>query len=158
MDMLVPLYRLPASTPLVEKLRGAGITLRHANTFEISLLRGFIEKHFTRGWADEVSSAFRQMPATCIIAIHEKKIIGFAAYDCTRKGYFGPTGVDPAFRGQGLGTALLLAALEGLLHLGYGYAIIGAAGPSDFYVKTVGAIPIPDSIPGAYADPLDQNP
>ena len=35
--------------------------------------------------------------------------------------------------------------------LGYGYAIIGAVGPSRFYERTVGATPIPDSEPGVYA-------
>ena len=35
--------------------------------------------------------------------------------------------------------------------LGYGYAIIGDVGPSQFYERTVGATPIPDSEPGVYA-------
>jgi hypothetical protein len=33
---------------------------------------------------------------------------------------------------------------------GYGYAIIGAAGPVDFYAKAVNAVAIPDSWPGVY--------
>ena len=33
---------------------------------------------------------------------------------------------------------------------GYAYAIIGSAGPKDFYRKAVGAIGIEGSIPGAY--------
>jgi len=36
----------------------------------------------------------------------------------------------------------------GLRELGYVYAIIGSAGPTDFYERTVGAIVIPDSEPG----------
>ena len=36
--------------------------------------------------------------------------------------------------------------------MGYAYGIIGAAGPVDFYVQAVGAIPIPDSSPGIYVD------
>jgi ribosomal protein S18 acetylase RimI-like enzyme len=62
--------------------------------------------------------------------------------------------VDPQARGRGVGTALLLAALHDLRGLGYGYGIIGAAGPVDFYVKTVNAIVIPDSSPGVYMDML----
>ena len=58
--------------------------------------------------------------------------------------------MDPAHRGRGLGTALLLASLWGLADLGYAYGIIGAAGPVEFYHKTVGAIVIPDSEPGTY--------
>jgi hypothetical protein len=33
---------------------------------------------------------------------------------------------------------------------GYGYAVIGAAGPTDFYRRTVGAVEIPDSAPGLW--------
>ena len=38
--------------------------------------------------------------------------------------------------------------------MGYGYAIIGDVGPSAFYEKTVGAMPIPNSAPGIYAGML----
>ena len=41
-----------------------------------------------------------------------------------------------------------------LADLGYAYAIIGAAGPVEFYAKAVGATVIPDSSPGVYADLL----
>jgi hypothetical protein len=38
--------------------------------------------------------------------------------------------------------------------MGYVYAIIGHAGPIEFYQKTVGAIIIPDSDPGIYTNLL----
>ena len=47
-------------------------------------------------------------------------------------------------------TALLLACLHGLKDLGYGYGIIGSAGPVDFYKKCCGAVVIEDSAPGVY--------
>jgi hypothetical protein len=81
-------------------------------------------------------------------------VIGFAGYECTRKGFFGPTGVIEAERGIGIGTALLIASLWGLRELGYVYAVIGSAGPTDFYERVVGAIVIPDSEPGIYVDLL----
>jgi len=34
---------------------------------------------------------------------------------------------------------------------GYGYAIIGGAGSTEFYQRAVGATVIPDSVPGIYA-------
>lgn len=37
---------------------------------------------------------------------------------------------------------------------GYAYAIIGGVGPADFYARAVGAVEIPDSTPGIYADML----
>jgi GNAT superfamily N-acetyltransferase len=152
MDLLVPLYNLPPTPPIPET-----IIIRNVYPFERSQLRAFIEKHFTTGWADEAEMAFRRMPPTCILAIHDGHIIGFAAYDCTFNAFFGPTGVDPAHRGKGIGTALLFAALNALKSLGHAYAIIGSAGPVDFYTKTVNAIPISNSTPGPYQNLLKRD-
>lgn len=154
-DLLVPLYNLPPAAPAVAALREAqGIIVRRANPFELSRTRRFIARHFTESWADEAEAAFARLPITCWIAIHEKRIVGFACVESTARAFFGPTGVDPAFRKKGIGAALLLASLEGLREMGYAYGIIGAAGPVEFYVKAVGAIPIPDSSPGIYRDLL----
>jgi GNAT superfamily N-acetyltransferase len=156
-DLLVPLYRLPPR-PDEAALRAQGIVLRRANTFELTRVSQFIQTHFAQGWADETAATFGRHPVTCFLAIIEGQIAGFAAYDSTRRGFFGPTGVDPVHRGKGLGKALLLASLWGLFDLGYAYGLIGAAGPVEFYQKTVGAIVIPDSAPrtgpGVYADLL----
>lgn len=35
---------------------------------------------------------------------------------------------------------------------GYGYAIVGNAGPTEFFRKVVGAIEIPGSEPGIYVE------
>lgn len=159
MDMIVPLYRLPSCAGVIEDLhKRHGVLIRPIYTFERSLLRAFIEQNFTRGWADEAEMGFRHMPPSCLIAMHENQIVGFAAYDCTFNGFFGPTGVLPAQRGKGIGKALLLASLEGLKTLGYAYAIIGSVGPKDFYSKTVHAIEIPDSTPGPYQNMLESLP
>ncbi|MGO7726351.1 GNAT family N-acetyltransferase, partial [Rhizobium ruizarguesonis] len=48
----------------------------------------------------------------------------------------------------------LFASLNDLKAMGYAYAIIGAVGPSAFYEKAVGAVPIPNSAPGIYAGML----
>jgi hypothetical protein len=47
-----------------------------------------------------------------------------------------------------------LRSMASLRELGYAYAIIGGAGPVEFYVKTLGAIPIPGSSPGIYPKKL----
>ena len=113
----------------------------------LSRTRRFIIAHFSEGWADEAQAGFARSPITTFLAVHEKRIVGFASVDATAKGFFGPTGVDPAHRNKGIGAALLLAALHDLKNQGYGYGIIGSAGPVDFYVKAVNAIVIPDSSP-----------
>jgi predicted N-acetyltransferase YhbS len=156
-DMLVSLLTLPDDREIVDKLKDEGILVRRIQPFEISLLRRFVLDTFGEGWADEVSNAFGHQPPTCFVATTEKRIIGFGAYECTRRDYFGPTGVHPDFRSKGIGKALLLACLRSMYELGYAYAIIGGVGPADFYTRVAGAIPIPDSTPGVYVDMLSRD-
>ena len=149
-DLLVNLLKLPSLKPLTDQ----SITIRRAQPFEITPVRQFIEKNFSVAWADEISVGFATKPVTIFIATRAGRVIGFAGYECTRKAFFGPTGVEKTERGHGIGKALLLAALWGLRELGYVYGIIGAAGPVDFYREAVGAIVISDSDPGIYTDLL----
>ena len=87
------------------------------------------------------------------MAVEGEALVGFGCYDTTMRNFFGPTGVLEAYRGRGIGFALLLVCLHAMAADGYGYAIIGAAGPVDFYSKAVGALAIDDSWPGVYRDP-----
>ena len=156
-DLLVNLLKLPAAESQIRKLDQAGIVIRRAQTFEITPLRAFVEKNFSLSWADEVSVGFHNKPVSVHIATRDKVIVGFAAHECTRKAFFGPTGVTSDMRGQGIGRALLLASLWGLRELGYVYGVIGGAGPVEFYESSVGAIEIPNSEPGIYTDLLKTN-
>lgn len=153
-DMLVPLYTLPPAAPLVEGLKQKGVIIRRANPWEITPVRDFITRTFSVSWADEASVGFARCPVSTYIAIQDGRIVGFGSYECTRRAFFGPTGVEAESRKGGIGTALLICCLEGLWELGYGYAIIGSAGPTAFYEKACGAIPIPNSSPGIYRDLL----
>ena len=130
------------------------VLIRRAQPFELSALRNFIQQKFAASWADEVSVGFANKPVSVFIATIDRELVGFAAYECTRRGFFGPTGVVESARGLGIGKTLLVSSLLGLRELGYVYAIIGAAGPVHFYQKAVGAIVIPDSEPGIYTEPL----
>jgi GNAT superfamily N-acetyltransferase len=152
-DMLVNLLKLPS----LGRLNDESINLRRAQPFELTPVRAFIEKNFSVAWADEISVGFANKPVSVVIATREGRVIGFAGYECTRKAFFGPTGVIESERGTGIGTALLIASLWGLRELGYVYAVIGGAGPKDFYERAVGAIVIPDSDPGIYVDLLKKS-
>jgi GNAT superfamily N-acetyltransferase len=147
-DLLVNLLKLP----LLEEAEG--FIVRRAQPFELSTVRRFVAENFSPPWADEISIGFARQPISVYIATIDRELAGFAAYECTRRGFFGPTGVSQAARGKGIGKALLLACLWSLREMGYVYAIIGAAGPVRFYQKTVDAIIIPDSEPGIYTDAL----
>ncbi len=155
-DMLVNLLKLPDDRELVDNLARDGILIRRIAPYESSLLRDFAAG-FSAYWADEIMTAFSHQPPTCFVATRERKIIGFAGYECTRRNYFGPTGVLEEYRGKGVGKALLIAALKAMLEYGYTYAIIGGVGPADFYSKFVGATLIPDSKPGIYQDILSRD-
>lgn len=147
-DLLVNLLKLPARETDNEFI------IRRAQPFELSPVRNFVAENFSPSWADEISVGFARQPISVYVATIDQKLAGFAAYECTRRGFFGPAGVVSAARGKGIGRALLLVSLEALREMGYVYAIIGAAGPVRFYQKTVGAIIIPDSEPGIYTDLL----
>lgn len=149
-DLLVNLLKLPS----LDQLPDEEVNIRRAQPFEITPVRDFIAKNFSGAWADEVSVGFANKPVTVVIATRSGRVIGFAGYECTRKAFFGPTGVAENERGSGIGTALLIASLWGLRELGYVYGIIGGAGPVEFYERAVGAIVIPDSEPGIYKDLL----
>jgi len=153
-DLLVNLLKLPQLEPLVQELSVQGVIIRRAQPFEISHLRQFIEEGFSIAWADEVSVGFAYKPVSVYIATRNATVIGFAGYECTRRSFFGPTGVIESERGRGIGKALLIASLWGLRELGYVYAVIGGAGPVEFYQDAVGAIVIPDTAPGIYTDLL----
>jgi len=149
-DLLVNLLKLPERKGITQP----GINVRRAQPFEITPVREFIRNSFSGAWADEVSVGFANKPVTVFIATSDGRVIGFAGYECTRKAFFGPTGVAESERGRGIGKALLLESLWGLRELGYVYGVVGAAGPVEFYQQAVGAIVIPDSEPGIYTDLL----
>ena len=157
-DMLVSLLDLEPLDPALQAMREQHIIVRRAFPFEITPVRTFIKTHFSVSWADEAHVGFANKPVSTYIAIdaseEQKQIVGFASYECTCRDYFGPTGVAESHRKRGIGKALLLAALHGLREMGYAYAIIGGAGPVEYYAKIVGASVIADSKPGIYRDLL----
>jgi GNAT superfamily N-acetyltransferase len=153
-DMLVNLLTLPPLQPFLDEMKAAGVTIRRAQPFEFTPVRRFIAETFSIAWADEVSVGFANKPVMVYIATRDNQVIGFAGYECTRKAFFGPTGVAESERGRGVGKGLLFAALWGLRELGYVYGIIGRAGPIEFYQEAVGAVVIAGSDPGIYTDLL----
>lgn len=153
-DMLVKLYELPENEPALRKLEKNGVLIRRAMPYENQLVTEWVNDLFSGGWASECAISLNRLPASCFIATEESRIIGFACYDATSRGFFGPTGVAPEKRGRGIGRALLLACLHAMRQEGYAYAIIGGVGPTEFYAQTVGARLIEGSSPGIYRDRL----
>lgn len=149
-DMLVKLYELPELDPILKEQAASGIAIRRAIAPEQHFVVDWVGERFSKFWKSECEIAFSRQPVSCFIAIENDSLVGFGCYDTTRKGFFGPTGVSESVRGRGIGKALLLVCLHSMWWEGYGYAIIGAVGPAEFYAKAVGATLIEGSVPGIY--------
>ena len=151
-DMLVNLLKLPPLEPELAPLKNANVVVRRAQPYELTPIRSFVESNFSTNWADEILVGFANTPVSVFIATLDNEPVGFAAYECTRRDFFGPMGVVESRQRQGIGKGLLLACLQGLKELGYVYAIIAGVGPMEFYEQTVGAVVIPGSEAGIYTD------
>jgi len=149
-DMLVKLYQIPDDPGFLAGQAALGITIRKPFGPEKHLIIDWVRENFEEAWASEVDMALSNRPVSCFVALEKDALAGFACYDATALGFFGPEGVEVGCRGRGIGKALLLACLLDMKRKGYGYAIIGDAGPQEFYARTVGAVVIPDSAPGIY--------
>lgn len=156
MDYLVNLSLLEPDPALAERMEKAGVTIRRALAPELELVTDWVRRKFHPWWSSETAIAMSRQPPTCFLATRNERLLGFSCHESIARGFFGPTGVDEAARGEGIGHALLLASLLDLKTMGYAYAIIGDVGPSAFYERTVGATQIPNSAPGIYRGLLKQ--
>ncbi len=141
MDCLVNLYarRMAALAKRVETVEA---TIRVALPPELHLIQRWVRENFSEYWVSEVTVAMSHQPPGCLIAVVDGELVGFACYDATARGFFGPTGVAESQRGKGIGLALLSRTLEAMKAQGYAYAIIGSVGRHEFYAGAVGAVPI----------------
>ena len=151
MDMLIKLYAVPiaASRPLA-----LGVDVRKPIGPEHDLLIGWVAEQFGTAWASEARVALGNRPTSLFVATQAGALIGFACYDATARGFFGPIGVAPVARKTGVGEALLLACLHDMRAAGYGYAVAGWVGPTEFFRRVAGAVEIEGSEPGLYRDML----
>ncbi len=152
-DLLVKLYDIKDCPELISELEEKDIHIIRVLSPDKYKVLDFVEEQFTKGWRSECEAGFYNTPVSVFAAVTNKKVIGFAAYDSTARGYFGPTGVDAEYRRMGVGRALMIKCLLSMREYGYGYAIIGwAAGSAKhFYEEYAGAVEIPDSFPGVYS-------
>ncbi|WHY78087.1 GNAT family N-acetyltransferase [Neobacillus sp. WH10] len=138
-DMITHLrdYTFPnSSSPLVRKVKKE----------DYAQLVRFVAENFSTEWANTVKDGLISEEPTIYIAHGtDGNIIGFAAFDVylRKKGYFGPMGVAMSNRTKGIGYELLHHCLKDMKEIGYEYAIIGGAGPIEFYEEACNAVVIP---------------
>jgi predicted N-acetyltransferase YhbS len=141
MDLLVNLYSRRMDD-LARRVDGVEATIRVALPPELHIVQDWVRRNFSDYWVSELTVAMAHQPPGCLVAIVEGQVVGFACYDATARGFFGPTGVAESQRGKGIGAALLYRTLAAMKAQGYAYAIIGGVGPVEFYAGAVGAVPI----------------
>ena len=149
-DILVPLFSLPELERTLTSLKSKGISIHRAMAHQRSEVLSWVEKHFSRQWADETRFAFGGHPIGCHVAVCNTQPCGFVCVNCTYLGFLGPIGVTKESRGIGIGRVLLLTGLYGLQSLGHAYGIIGCVSEPAFFKHIAGAMVIPDSSPGPY--------
>jgi predicted N-acetyltransferase YhbS len=138
-DMLVRLHLLPPLQPAMGRAGGAGIVIRRAVAADSSLYHRLVEREFDASWLGGIDVVLARKERTAFVATAGNQLIGFALWDVAYRGYFGPTGVAEAWRGRGIGAALLLSSLHAMRELGYAYVAIGKVGPAEFYERVCGA-------------------
>lgn len=150
MDLLVKLYALPTDTPI---RLPEDVEIRKPIGPEKNVVLDWIGKVFSDGWRSEADCAFRNNETSIYIAVQDKKLLGFACYDATAKGYFGPLGVTESARGNRIGKKLLMSCLRDMKSYGYGYAVV-PTNQVEFYRRYLDVMIIPESEPGIYRDML----
>ncbi|MBU9723041.1 MULTISPECIES: GNAT family N-acetyltransferase [Bacillaceae] len=139
-DMIVSLRSYSFPNILLDN-----ITFRQAEESDAIVLKNFIQKEFGDGWLASIENGFLKEDIPIFIALDNKRILGFACFDVVRnkKGLFGPMGTTRTKRLEGIGYTLLHMCLNEMKQIGYEYAVIGEAGPLEFYEKACNAVVIP---------------
>ena len=143
-DMIVSLYNLP------NVKINTNVKVSKAFVSDLDQILEFVDKEVPdhQGWKKEIQYSTMQSPIKLVVATKNGELLGFACYDSSAKGFFGPIGVKNSERGKGIGAALLLKTLEYMKNDGYAYAIIGWVSEAiGFYEKTVGAKLIENATP-----------
>jgi N-acetylglutamate synthase-like GNAT family acetyltransferase len=131
--------------------------VRKVSTKDDERLLAFVEQTFSSGWSQTIKEGLSAENRTIYLAeSQDGNIIGFAGFDIYKgkKNYFGPMGVSTSNRTKGIGYALLHHCLRDMKEIGYEYAIIGGAGPIEFYEKACQAVVIPihsERLRGSYS-------
>ena len=138
-DLTRPLP-VPPEEERRHELSRAGVVVRELSHRDEASLRAWLERTWGPNWTFEGLLALRRRVPTGVVAERGGRIVGFAVFDSTRPGWFGPMGVEPGLQGGGLGIELCVRAFEAMARKGYARAEIAWAGPRCFYARKLGAV------------------
>lgn len=105
-------------------------------------LEEFLVTGFGNSIAWEIGHGLLGNRSVVRVARSESAIVGFTACEINNAGLgtFGPQGVTPAARGQGIGTLLLRHSLRDLREMGHTAARIPWVSSTEYYEKACGAV------------------
>lgn len=104
------------------RLEEQGFAVRPVTSADLPELMPFIARHFGWDWVRFAQDYLLELfgpgsDQVCfLVATHNGRIVGYCQQ---RRERFGPFGVDPALRGQGLGRVLLFHCLADMLAKGF---------------------------------------
>ncbi|WP_409293756.1 GNAT family N-acetyltransferase [Peribacillus sp. SCS-26] len=113
--------------------------IRRAQTEDLDEVMAFIREEFGERWVSTAIEGFHHEEIPIRLSYSGGILTGFACYDITGKGVFGPMGTSIKFRQQGTGSALLHHCLKDMKRRGCDSIKIQQAGPIEFYEKACGA-------------------
>jgi predicted N-acetyltransferase YhbS len=139
-NMRVDLARADLDSASDERrLRTQSIEVRRLALADAGAFQRYLRREWHWRWQVEGLRTLENDPVTTHIALRDGEIIGFASYDVSGPGEFGPMGTHRAWRGSGIGATLLRRCLADLRDAGYASADIQWVGPIGFYARHVGA-------------------
>ena len=122
------------------RLAAHAIGVRQATKADRPALGHLLNAHWP-AWQTEADRALTHDPPTLHLALRDRTVLGFAAYDANNvgTGWFGPMGTAPEVRGLGVGAVLLRRCLRDLRRQGLDRATIAWATALPFYERACGA-------------------
>jgi mycothiol synthase len=124
----------------ISQLAAHGYAIKRAQPSDRDAVLAFLRANFP-AWEDEVLHCFGNSPISLHICLDKSAVIGFSAYQGNNKTlpWFGPMGVVPTQRSQGIGAVVCTLCLRDLALQGHKEAIIPWVGPVRFYSKVCNA-------------------
>jgi hypothetical protein len=81
-DILVKLHELEVSSTEI-----AGVEIRRPMPQQKGIFKQWVAKHFGEAWCEELECSFKALPVTAFVALIDDKVVGFACYDVTFRGF-----------------------------------------------------------------------
>lgn len=121
-------------------LRAQGLEVRRASTDDAPAVMRLLDCHWP-SWKGEIGKSLHNSPPTLHIALREKEVVAFAAWDANNfgTGWFGPMGTAPEMRRKGIGHVLLFRCLSDIVASGQPVATIPWVDPVGFYEQCASA-------------------